>query len=119
MKIVFLGLLIVALLVPAAFAQGKVEVINDPASLVELPNGQPVGNGSPLPSGLVLIVGFYGGTSSTALFEYSSALLNNPAIPAGQIGPFDVILNANPTGATAIPGIASGAAILLNLRRRK
>jgi hypothetical protein len=113
------------------FAQGKVTVINDGASLVILSTdtalirapdtglaGQAVGNAVPLPSGVVLMAGLYAGTSFTAPFYYyppnspAAALLNNASQPAGTIGPFQVQLNANPaTGAPAIPGIALGTAI--------
>jgi hypothetical protein len=100
----------------AALAQGKVKVINDGLSLV-VANGMAVGNDVPLPNGVILMAGLYGGTSSSSLFYYppivpSDALLNSTTSPAGFIGPFQVVLNADPTtGAPAIPGIASGTAI--------
>lgn len=113
-----------------ALAQGKVAVVNDSASLVVLTTdtaklfpadrglaGQAVGNSVPLPSGVVLMVGLYGGTSSSSLFYYppsfpSSALLNNAGSLAGIINPILLVLNANAaTGAPAIPGIASGTPI--------
>ena len=120
------GLFLTACL--TALSQGKVNVTNDGASLVTLTTdtskvfpadrglaGQAVGNSMPLPSGVVLMAGLYGGTSSSSLFLYTttaSTLLNVAGNPAGFINPFHVVLNANPaTGAPAIPGIASGTAI--------
>jgi len=106
----------------AAFAQGKVNVIGDTASPIILGGnvraadaslvGQPVGNSTPLPSGVTLVAGLYGGTSSSSLFLYSFTTLNVAANPAGTIPAFHVALNAGATpGAPAIPGIASGTAI--------
>jgi len=106
----------------AAFAQGKVNVIGDTASPVILGNnvlaadaalrGQPVGNATQLPSGVTLVAGLYGGTSSSSLFLYSFTTLNVSANPAGTIPAFHVVLNAGATaGAPGIGGIASGTAI--------
>jgi hypothetical protein len=106
----------------AAFAQGKVNVIGDTASPIILGSrtmpqdaslvGQPIGNSTPLPSGVTLVAGLYAGTSSTSLFLYSFTTLNVTANPAGTIPAYHVTLNANATpGAPGIPGVASGTAI--------
>lgn len=109
----------------AAFAQGKVNVLNDSLSLVVLTTdatkykaadasqgGQPIGNSAALLSGIVLDAGLYGGTSSTALFLYSFTTMNVAANPGGTIPAFHTVLNANATtGAQAIPGIPGGTAI--------
>jgi len=123
MKKTLLTLGLVALSV-AAFAQGRVNVLNDAGSQVILTSngalamsadqgllGQPIGNTTPLPSGRTLMVGLYGGTSQNSLFLYSTWLMNG-AVPAGSIPATHVILNANAaTGAPAIPGIATGTPI--------
>jgi hypothetical protein len=109
----------------AAFAQGKINLINDSASLVMLSSsgnvsnsdislrGQPVGNSSPLLSGVVLTAGLFGGTSSSQLYLYSTTALTGAAAgSAGIIGPMHVICQANPTtGALNIPGIANNTPI--------
>jgi hypothetical protein len=106
----------------AAFAQGKVNVIGDTASPIVLGTrtmpqdaslvGQPIGNATALPSGVTLVAGLYGGTSSSSLFLYSFTTLNVTANPAGTIPAFHVVLNAGATpGAPGIPGIAAGTAI--------
>jgi hypothetical protein len=114
-----------ALVAAAAFAQGKVSLINDAGSLVMLDptkpvaaqdvslRGQAIGNSTPLPSGVTLTAGLYGGTTSTALFLYSTTALNSPAAgSAGVIGPAHFVLNANATpGAPGIPGVANGTPI--------
>jgi len=125
MKIwVLTGLFLAAsLTVPA---QGKVNLINDSASLVTMRNGiwdwidpgdlhllgQPVGNEAVLHGG-TLVAGLYGGRNWNSMFLYSTFTMNATyAGSAGVIGPLHIILNANPvTGATAIPGIASGTPI--------
>jgi len=113
-----------------AFAQGKVNVVNDGGSLVTLTTatgllktadvgqaGAAVGNNNPLGSGVVLMAGLYAGTSSTALFLYNpnngaNPMLNNASAAAGAIGPFQVQLNAaTSSGGSSIAGIASGTAI--------
>lgn len=108
-----------------AFAQGKVTFVNDGASLVVLTTdtggvlaadkalaGQVVGNQVALPSGKTLVAGLYGGTSSSSLFLYSTLPLTDAATPGGVIAPTHWVLNANAaTGASAIPGIASGTPI--------
>lgn len=119
-------LLAVLLTAPlSSLGQGKVNFVNDAASLIVLPTdtsqlmaadaalaGQPVGNQVLLPSGKTLVAGLYGGTSSSHLYLYSSVVLNDAAMPAGYIPPMHVVLNANPaTGAPAIPGIANGTPI--------
>lgn len=124
MKKLFLTSALVAVCA-GAFAQGKVNVINDSSSLVTLTTdtsrilpadrglaGQPVGDAVPLPSGITLVAGLYAGTSSSQLFLYGYSPLNSAAIPAGNIPAYHVVLNAiAATGAPAIPGIASGTAI--------
>jgi hypothetical protein len=115
--------LVVAASAPV-FAQGRINVLNDASSLVMLtPDtaqilaadaalaGMPVGNSVPLPSGVTLVAGLYGGTSATALYLYSQTTLNVTAIPAGYIPAFHVVLNAQSNGAPAIPGIPNGTAI--------
>jgi hypothetical protein len=109
-----------------AFAQGKVNLINDAASLITLTGnsslymsadaplaGAAIGNTSPLPSGITLMAGLYGGTSQGSLFLYSTMLLNGSAPgSAGVVGPLHIVLNAIPaTGAPAIGGIANNAPI--------
>jgi len=107
-----------------AFAQGKVNVIGDTASPIILSAtgpvnaadaglaGQAIGNAVPLPSGVTLVAGLYGGTAQNNLFLYSFTALNVAANPAGTIPAYHVVLNANAgTGAPAIGGIASGTAI--------
>ena len=108
----------------AAFAQGKINLINDGASLVKfatntltLPadaslRGLPIGNSTPLLSGIVLTAGLWGGTSPGALFFYSAtALTSTAAGSAGVIGPMHIVLNTNANGAPNIPGIANGTPI--------
>lgn len=108
-----------------AFAQGKVNLINDAASLIVLSTdtslvlaadrvlaGQPVGNMAPLPSGVTLVAGLYGGTSSSSLFLYSTVALTDAAMAAGYIPATHIVLNANAaTGAPNIPGIPNGTPI--------
>jgi hypothetical protein len=120
-------LVTVALLaaVSCAFGQGKVKMLNDSGSLATLTTdtthilaadtslaGLTVGN-TPRPLSQVLTVGFYGGTSSSSLFLYSTSTMNSTiANSSGSYGPVSIILAANgTTGALAIPGIASGTAI--------
>jgi hypothetical protein len=109
-----------------AFAQGKVNLINDGASLITLTTvsgqaaaadqsllGQAVGNLTPLPSGQILMAGLYGGTSQGSLFLYSTFTMNlsSPG-SAGVIGPLHIVLSANAaTGAPLINGIPAGTAI--------
>jgi hypothetical protein len=109
----------------AAFAQGKINLINDAASLVTLSTtgnvstadislrGQPVGNSTPLPSGVILTAGLFGGLTSSQLYLYSTTTLNGAAAgSAGIIGPMHVICAANATtGALLINGIANGTPI--------
>ena len=86
-----------------ALAQGKVNLINDAASLV-----------TPLPppaSGITLMAGLYGGTSSSGLFLYSTVLLNDQSLPPGYIPGTHIVLSAQPNGAPLINGIANGTAI--------
>ena len=109
----------------AGFGQGKVNLINDAASLIVLHTdtgllnpadvglaGQAVGNLTPLPSGAALLAGLYAGTSSSTLFLYSTVTLTDQGTPGGYIPGTHMVLNANAaTGAPAIPGIANGTAI--------
>jgi hypothetical protein len=104
-------------------AQGKVLFVNDTASLVVLGRSidvsqadaplahQPVGNLTPLPSGVVLSAGLYGGTNPASLFLYGTTLLNDTNAPAGSIGPLHIILTAQPNGAPQIDGIPTGTPI--------
>ena len=104
--------------------QGKVNLINDAASLVFLftdtsllkaadrpQSGQAVGNLTPLFSGTTLVAGLYGGTSSSSLFLYSTVTLTDQGTPGGYIPGTHIVLNAQPNGAPAIPGIANGTPI--------
>jgi hypothetical protein len=113
-----------AIATATTFAQGKVNLINDSASLIVLATdtamlkaadaalaGQAVGNQVMLPSGVTFVAGLYGGTSSSSLFLYSTVLLNNQGWPAGYIPSTHIVLDAQPNGAPAIPGITSGTAI--------
>ncbi len=106
------------------FSQGKVNLINDAASLVVLTTdtywlkaadvaqaGVAVGNLTPLNSRITLAAGLYGGTSSSSLFLYSTVLLNNPGTPGGYIPATHIILNAQANGAPLIYGIANGTPI--------
>jgi len=103
----------------AAFAQGKISLINDQASLVMLSpsngvaaadaslRGLPIGNSTPLPSGVTLTAGIWGGATAGALSFYSATALTSAAAgSAGVIGPMHVQLNS-----PAIPGLPNGAAI--------
>lgn len=123
MKKTLLTIALVTAVSAAAFAQGKVNVIGDTLSPIILGSnnvmaadsslrGQPIGNATALPSGVTLVAGLYGGTSSSSLFLYSSTTLNVTANPAGTIPAFHVVLNAGATpGAPGIGGIASGTAM--------
>lgn len=86
-------ILLLATATSAAYAQGKVSLQNDGGSPITLSSwnvrgadmpvaGQPVATTGPLPSGIVLSVGLYAGTSSTALSLVSSEILN----PVGGTG---------------------------------
>jgi len=103
----------------AAFAQGKINLINDGASLVMLSSnapvaaadqslrGQPIGNSTPLPSGITLTAGLWGGATAGALSFYSAtALTSSAAGSAGVIGPMHIQLNS-----PAIPGIVNNTTI--------
>src|SRR5712664_1393519 len=102
----------------AAFAQGKINLINDAASLVMLSTsgnvsnsdvslrGAAIGNSTPLLSGVILTAGLFGGTTSSQLYLYSTtALTSATAGSAGIIGPMHIQAFANASGALAIPGI--------------
>jgi hypothetical protein len=108
----------------ASLAQGKINLINDGASLVMFAangpinaadaslRGQPIGNSTPLPSGVTLTAGLWGGTNSSSLFFYSATALTSTAPgSAGVIGPMHIVLNAQPDGAPAIPGILNATPI--------
>jgi len=102
----------------AAFAQGKIKVQNDSTSLITLSDsghvlaadqgiaGQAVPTSSPLPSGKVLAVGLYAGTSSSSL---SLAALSSGS-PA-TANPF----NLNPVaGGSGVPGTEVGQSYQLS-----
>lgn len=121
-RMFLLGLFLTASL--AALAQGKVTLINDETSLVVLGTdtkylfpadrslaAQAVGNMVPLPSGITLMAGLYGGTSSADLFLYSTVAMTDPNTPGGVIPATHIKLVAQPNGAPDIPGIAYGTAI--------
>ncbi len=106
------------------FAQGKVNLINDAASLIVLTTdtsklraadvaqaGEAVGNLNPLGSGTTLVAGLYGGTSSSSLFLYSTVTLNNSSVPGGYIPATHIQLSAQANGAPLINGIANGTPI--------
>lgn len=116
-RIVLAGLVLTASL--AALAQGKVTLINDEATMVVLGTdtkslfpadsslaGKAVGNMVPLPSGITLVAGLYGGTSSANLFLYSTVAMTQPNTPGGYIPATHIKLVAQPNGAPDIPGIA-------------
>jgi hypothetical protein len=88
----------------AALAQGKVNLINDAASPV-------IYGGTLFPTGITLEAGLYGGTNSTALFLYSATAFTISSGGSGVIGPMHIVLNAQPNGAPAIPGIANATPI--------
>jgi len=103
--------------VTAAFAQGKVALVGDTLSHVVLSSnpalvasadqslvGQAVGNVTPLPSGVVLVAGLWGGSTQGSMILQTSTLLNNAAVEAGWISQTRVAL-------VGVPGIASGTAI--------
>jgi hypothetical protein len=119
--------LTLAMVSVAALAQGRVNVLNDAASLVNLTTdtskllpadramaGLAVPNSAPLPSGIVLEAGLYGGTSSANLFLYSATTINFAGDPDGFVHAFHVVLNSQPNGAPAIPGIPLGTAFGAN-----
>src|SRR5512140_287439 len=100
--------LFVAATCVTVFAQGKVNCVNDGASLVVLTTdtsllkpadrplaGQAVGNQVLLPSGITLMAGLYGGTVSSSLFLYSTVALTDPNTPGGVILPTHMVLTAN------------------------
>jgi hypothetical protein len=116
-KLILTSAMVVASM--AAFAQGKINLINDSASLVMLSQsnqvsaadaslrGQPIGNSTPLPSGVTLTAGIWGGASVSSLFFYSATALNSStAGSAGVIGPMHVLLSS-----PVINGIANGTPI--------
>jgi len=93
----------------AAFAQGKVSFRNDALSLVTY-FGQPVGSAGPLPGGVGLVAGLYGGTTSSSLFLFSTTTVytGGGAAAPGSFGPLNITLGSPGNG---IPGIASGTPI--------
>jgi hypothetical protein len=116
-KLILTSAMVVASL--AAFAQGKINLINDGASLVMLSSnapiaaadqslrGQPIGNSTPLPSGVTLTAGLWGGATAGALSFYSATALTSAAAgSAGVIGPMHIQLIS-----PLINGIPSGTAI--------
>ncbi len=91
------------------FAQGKVTIQNDAEHLLIFPTspsqvmapdvlltGQPVPTTGPLPSGVILVLGLYAGTSPNALTLVTAIVPINPAagtgMPAGMITPTHAIL---------------------------
>lgn len=109
----------------AAFAQGKVSLQNDSGSLYTLASqggdpssdhsgltlmaaagdngvaGQPVAITGPLPSGVTLEIGLYGGTSSSSLTLQTHTLLNpagGGAGPSAGQGPFTHTITSLPGG---------------------
>jgi hypothetical protein len=91
MRILFISLFSVACLV--ASGQGKVTLCNDSGCLYNFfnnngPNIGPIPTSGPLPGGVVLAVGLYGGTSSSSLTLQKKVLLNPPGgtgMPDGRI----------------------------------
>jgi hypothetical protein len=108
----------------AAFGQGRVAMVLDGGSAITLSAlpgyylpadaafaGMQVPTSGPLPSGSILMVGLYCGTSSTSLaLQYAEAL--NPAGGTGQ--PPGVILAHNVQLASGLPGAV--AAYFFQLR---
>jgi hypothetical protein len=100
----------------AALAQGKVQVQNDSGSLYTLSAiyflpadapyaGQPIPVTGPLPSGIVLELGLYGGATAGALTLQGEELLNpvgGTSAPSGQGPAFHVV--------TSFPGYVPGVA---------
>lgn len=72
-----------------AIGQGKVTLCNDSNCLYTFfgPPGGPIPTSGPLPGGVVLAVGLYGGTSSSTLTLQKKVLLNPPGgtAPDGRI----------------------------------
>jgi hypothetical protein len=103
MKKLFLALVTV-LGCSGAFAQGKISFQTDSLHLVYYEFGGLAGQGvssSNMP-GVTLVADLYMGTSSTALYLYSTTTFS--AVP-GKWNAVSVQANANPTtGAPAIPG---------------
>jgi len=108
----------------SVFAQGRVNFNNDSLSLITLSStpgtylaadaalaGQAVGNLVPLPSGLTLWAGLYGGNSQGSLFLYSVTALNSGSLGPGSIPATHVQLAANANGAPLINPITAGTAI--------
>jgi len=96
----------------AAFAQGKIKFVNDSGSAITLSDvnhvkaadasgaGLAVSTTGPLPSGAVLAVGLYAGTSSSSLsLAAISSTSPNTASP--------ILLNP-PGGGTGTPGVIGG-----------
>jgi len=82
----------------SVFAQGKVTLAVDSASLVTLDSnpanvlpadtglaGQPVGNQTPLPSGVVVTIGLYAGTNPTSLALQGAGRMDDPAFASGVV----------------------------------
>jgi len=104
-----------------AFAQGRVNLQNDLESLYQLSTnclapdapltGQPIPISGPLPSGVVLEVGLYGGTTSTSMTLQTSVLLNPPGggggYGAGQPPVTHVHIDGVPTSYPGSPPVTS------------
>jgi len=103
-----------AVVAGAAFAQGKVTLANDSGSLYTLSGapgatlapdsasaGMPIAITGPLPSGVMLEVGLWGGTSSTALTLQTEVMLNPQGGGGGAIAgetAFQHVLTTFPGG---------------------
>src|SRR5690348_9046019 len=98
----------------AAFAQGKVSLQLDGGSAITMSSnpsyyipadaafaGQPIPTTGPLPSGIILEVGLYGGTSSTSLSLQGTTMLN-----AGGSGQPAGVIPVTHLNLTGIPGSA-------------
>jgi hypothetical protein len=80
-----------------AFGQGKVSLYNDAGSLItDFWTSQPIPTTGPLPGGVVLKVGLYGGTNAASMTLQGYALLNPPGgtgAPAGMVPLTHVVCN--------------------------
>src|SRR5262245_46423921 len=88
----------------AAIGQGKVTLCNDSGCLYTfLGMNGPIPTSGPLPGGVVLAVGLYGGTSSSTLTLQKKVLLNPPGgtgAPDGRI-PNTPVICSFPGGSLA------------------
>jgi hypothetical protein len=103
----------------SAVGQGKVSLQNDINSPITLGwnvlaadvalAGQPIPTTGPLPSGVTVMVGLYGGTSSTALSFVSGVVLNPVGGAGGPAGLF-------PIEHIILPGIPGGSAAFFQVK---